>query len=204
MGAMILLIPFYFFFFAWHFGLIMEKIRELIPVKEKDRTLAIAEEMDESVAAFFRGRLVISSIVAVLFSVGWSPLLADVPYWLVLGISAGILNFIPYTAGLVWLAAIFSKSLEIGFGNDFDLWSAIIWPSLVYGIVQFIDGWLLTPWIQGRSLNLSTVTIIIVVLIGGTLGGIYGLLLCIPIAACAKILFTELVLPYLHQWAEKY
>jgi predicted PurR-regulated permease PerM len=204
MGAMILLIPLYFFFFAWHFGLIMEKIRELIPVKEKERTLAIAKEMDEAVAAFFRGRLVISSIVAVLFSVGWSPLLADIPYWLVLGISAGILNFIPYAAGLAWLAAIFSKSLDIGFGNDFDLWSIIIWPSLVYGMVQFIDGGLLTPWIQGRSLNLSTVTIIIVVLIGGALGGIYGLLLCIPIAACAKILFTELVLPHLHQWAEKY
>jgi predicted PurR-regulated permease PerM len=203
-GAMVLLIPFYFFFFAWHFGSIMEKIKELIPVKEKDQTLAVVKEMDEAVAAFFRGRLVISLITAVLFSVGWSPLLADVPYWLVLGITAGILNFIPYVAVLAWLAVIFSKGLEMGFSNGFDLWSVIIWPSLAYGIVQLIDGWLLTPWIQGRSLNLSTVAIIIVILIGGTLGGIYGLLLCIPIAACAKILFTELALPRLRLWAEKY
>jgi predicted PurR-regulated permease PerM len=131
-------------------------------------------------------------------------LFVDVPYWLVLGISAGILNFIPYAAGLAWLAAILSKGLAIGFSNGFDWWSIIIWPSLVYCIVQFADGWLLTPWIQGGSLNLSTVTIIIIVLIGGALGGIYGLLLCIPIAACTKILFTELVLPHLHQWTEEY
>jgi predicted PurR-regulated permease PerM len=203
-GAMILLIPFYFFFFSWRFGLIMEDIKELIPVKEREKTIAIAKEMDEAVAAFFRGRLVISLIAAVLFCVGWSPLFVDVPYWLVLGISAGILNFIPYAAGLAWLAAILSKGLAIGFSNGFDWWSIIIWPTLVYGLVQFADGWLLTPWIQGRSLNLSTVTIVVVVLIGGTLGGIYGLLLCIPIAACTKILFTELVLPHLHQWTEEY
>lgn len=203
-GAMILLIPFYFFFFSWHFGLIMEHIRELIPIKERDKTLAITQEMDEAVAAFFRGRLVISLIAAALFSLGWSPWLVDVPYWLVLGISAGILNFIPYAAGLAWLAAILSKGLAIGFSNGFDWWSIIIWPSAVYAIVQLADGWLLTPLIQGRSLNLSTVTIVIVILIGGTLGGIYGLLLCIPIAACAKILFTELVLPRLHLWAKEY
>lgn len=203
-GAMILLIPFYFFFFSWHFGLIMEHIRELIPIKERDKTLAITQEMDEAVAAFFRGRLVISLIAAALFSLGWSPWLVDVPYWLVLGISAGILNFIPYAAGVAWLAAILSKGLAIGFSNGFDWWSIIIWPSVVYAIVQLADGWLLTPLIQGRSLNLSTATIVIVILIGGTLGGIYGLLLCIPIAACAKILFTELVLPRLHQWAKEY
>lgn len=204
MGAMILLIPVYFFFIAWRFGSIMDKIKELIPVKKKEQTLAIAKEMDEAVAAFFRGRLVVSLITAVLFSIGWSPLLANVPYWLILGISAGLLNFIPYAAALAWLAALIFKGLEVGFGNGFQLWAVIIWPSLAYGIVQFIDGWLLTPWIQGRSLNLSTITVIIVVLIGGAVGGIYGLLLCIPIAACAKILFTELILPRLHQWAEEH
>ncbi|ADE15917.1 protein of unknown function UPF0118 [Nitrosococcus halophilus Nc 4] len=204
MGAMILLVPFYFFFIAWHFGSIMDKIKGLIPVKKKEQTLAIAKEMDEAVAAFFRGRLVVSLITAGLFSISWSPLLADVPYWLILGISGGLLNFIPYAAALAWLAALIFKGLEIGFGNGFQLWAVIIWPSLAYGIVQFIDGWLLTPWIQGRNLNLSTITVIIVVLIGGTVGGIYGLLLCIPIAACAKILFTELILPRLHQWAEEH
>ncbi|ABA58515.1 Protein of unknown function UPF0118 [Nitrosococcus oceani ATCC 19707] len=203
-GTMALLIPFYFFMIAWHFGAIIRKIKDLMPAREKDQTLAIIKEMDEAVAAFFRGRLVIVLVTAGLFSLGWSPLFADVPYWLVLGISAGILNFIPYLAALAWLAAILSKGLAIGFSGDFDLWLVIIWPSFVYGVVQFIDGWLLTPWIQGRSLNLGAITVIIVVLIGGTMGGLYGLLLCIPMAACAKILFTGLILPRFYQWAEEH
>jgi predicted PurR-regulated permease PerM len=160
--------------------------------------------MDNAVAAFFRGRLIISLITAGLFSIGWSPLLTNVPFWLVLGIGAGILNFIPFASVIAWLLALLAKSLELGFNNGFDLWSVIIWPSLAYGVVQFIDGWLLTPWIQGYRLNLSSMTIVIVVLMGGTIGGIYGLLLCIPLAACAKIMFTELILPRLHQWVEKH
>ncbi|ADJ27987.1 AI-2E family transporter [Nitrosococcus watsonii] len=203
-GTMILLIPFYFFIIAWRFGAIMGKLKEFMPAKEKDRILIIAKEMDEAVAAFFRGRLVIALVTAGLFSLGWSPLIADVPYWLVLGVSAGILNFIPYLSTLAWLAAIFSKGLAIGFSGGFDLWLVIIWPSLAYGIVQFLDGWLLTPWIQGRSLNLGAITVVVVVLIGGTVGGLYGLLLCIPMAACAKILFTELILPRFYQWTEKH
>ncbi|ADJ27991.1 conserved hypothetical protein [Nitrosococcus watsonii C-113] len=105
---------------------------------------------------------------------------------------------------LAWLAAIFSKGLVIDFSGGFDLGLVVIWPSLVYGIVQFFDGWLVTPWIQGRSLNLGAITVVIIVLIGGTVGGLYGLLLCIPMAACAKILFTELILPRFYQWTEKH
>lgn len=203
-GTMALLIPFYFFIIAWHFDAIMGKVKDLMPVQEKDQILAIIKEMDEAIAAFFRGRLVIVLVTAVFFSLGWSPLFADVPYWLVLGISAGILNFIPYLAALAWLAAIFSKGLAVGFSGSFNLWLVVIWPSIVYGIVQFIDGWLLTPWIQGRSLNLGVITVIIVVLTGGMIAGLYGLLLCIPIAACAKILFTRLILPRFYQWTEEH
>jgi predicted PurR-regulated permease PerM len=204
MGATLLLIPLYFFFFIWHFDAIVQRIKELLPLTEKKQTQALLQEMDEAVATYFRGRLVISLITAVLFSLAWSPWLADVPYWLVLGISAGILNFIPFAGILAWLAAMFFKGLAIGTNSGFDWWSVVLWPSIAYGVVQTIDNWLLTPWIQGRSLNLNSATIIIVVLIGGTIGGIYGLLLCIPIAACAKIMISELLWPHLHQWVEEH
>ena len=85
-------------------------------------------------------------------------------------------------------------------------WMAIaVWPSLVYAVVQIFEGWVLTPWIQSQSTDLSAVTILLVVLIGGALAGVYGLILAIPFTACLKILIKELVLPRLsgnHEWKQ--
>jgi predicted PurR-regulated permease PerM len=75
--------------------------------------------------------------------------------------------------------------------------TVVVWPSLAYLVVQFIESWLLTPWVQSQSMDMHAVTVLIVVFIGGALGGFYGLLLAIPIAACLKILVQELLLPRL-------
>ncbi|MEX0742380.1 MAG: AI-2E family transporter, partial [Phycisphaeraceae bacterium] len=83
----------------------------------------------------------------------------------------------------------------------FDFWLVVFWPSFVYVVVQFLESWLLTPVIQGRSLDMSIVTILIVVFVGGALGGLYGLILCIPLVACVKILLHEAVLPSIRTWA---
>jgi predicted PurR-regulated permease PerM len=82
------------------------------------------------------------------------------------------------------------------------LWIAL-WPTVAYLVAQFLDSWLITPIIQARSSNLTAVTIIIVVLVGGAMGGLYGLLLAIPVAACVKILGKEVLIPHLHQWAQE-
>jgi predicted PurR-regulated permease PerM len=59
----------------------------------------------------------------------------------------------------------------------------------------------LTPWIQSGQLKMSAVTIILVVIIGGVMAGVLGMLLAIPVAACIKIFFEEVVLLPLARWA---
>lgn len=76
----------------------------------------------------------------------------------------------------------------------------VVWPTVVYIAVQFLEGWVLTPWLQSGQTNLRAVTIILVVIIGGVVAGILGMLLAIPVAACMKILFEEVV-PPLQRWA---
>lgn len=81
----------------------------------------------------------------------------------------------------------------------FEWLPVVVWPSLVYLMVQFVESWVLTPLVQSRSLEMSAITVLIIVFIGGAVGGFYGLLLPIPIAACIKILIQELVLPGLER-----
>jgi predicted PurR-regulated permease PerM len=79
--------------------------------------------------------------------------------------------------------------------------AVVVWPSLVYGVVQFLDGWILTPWVQSGQTNMSAATVLIVVFIGGAAAGLWGMLFAIPVAACIKILVDEFVLPRLRGWA---
>lgn len=198
------LIPIYFFFFSWHFDRMTQTATRLLPVSRKERALMIIGRMDQAVSGFFRGRLVIAVITGMLFGLGWA--LTDVPYWFLLGIVTGVLNIIPYASAVGWPLAIMLKYLDAvtGSGGSIDWLSIALWPSIPYLLVQFIDGWMLTPWIQSQSTDMSAVTILIVVFIGGAVAGFYGLLLAIPIAACVKILLEELVMPRWEQWAAKH
>lgn len=198
------LIPIYFFFFAWQFGPLIRGVNDYIPQSHRQRTFQIIGRMDRIVAAYFRSRVIIALMMGVMFSVGWA--LADVPYWLLLGMGSGMLSLVPYASSVGWPLAVGLKWLAVTSGAEpagFDLMAVVLWPSVVYCIVQAVESWVLTPWIQGKSLDMSTVTILIVMFIGGATGGLYGLLLCIPITACVKILCVELVFPRIRRWAKE-
>jgi predicted PurR-regulated permease PerM len=197
----LILIPIYFFFFAWQFDSVLAQVRRYIPPDYRQRTRHIAQRMDHAVSGFFRGRLTIALGSAVLYSLGWA--LTGIRYWFLLGLITGILTIIPYASLIGWPLAILLKYLDVlstGTG-DFDFMAVLVWPSIAYLVVQFIESWMLTPWIQSQSMDMNAVTVLIVVFIGGALGGFYGLLLSIPVAACLKILCQELLLPRLQRRA---
>jgi predicted PurR-regulated permease PerM len=163
--------------------------------------------MDRSVSAFIRGRLIQSFVIAVVLTTGWG--LAGVPYFLLLGIAGGILNLIPYAAITTWplavtLAWIDRASGGGGGGGGFSFWMVLFWPSIVYVIAQSLDGWVIEPLVQGKATELDPLAILLAVLTGGTLLGLFGMMLAIPTAACLKILMQEVILPRVRTWAEKH
>ncbi|GKS57963.1 AI-2E family transporter [Nitrospira sp.] len=193
---MIVLVPIFFILFAWDFQRIESHTLALIPPRHRPRTERILHRIDLTVSGFFRGRLLVGLITAALYSFGWA--LSDVPYWFLLGIMTGVLTIIPYASAIGWPLAVLLKYVDVLASQDSGAgWLAIvIWPSATYLIVQFIESWILTPWVQSQSLDLSATTVLIVVLIGGAIGGFFGLLLAIPIAACVKILAQEYLTSY--------
>jgi predicted PurR-regulated permease PerM len=199
------LIPIYFFFFAWHFDRITGYFCRFLPASRKEPWLDIFRRMDLAISGFFRGRLFIALITGVMYAVGW--LITDVPYWFLLGLATGLLSIVPYISVIGWPLAVLLKYLDVvttSGASSVGWMSVFLWPSVAYLAVQFIESWVLTPWIQSQSTDMSAVTVLIVVFIGGAVGGIYGLLLAIPIAACLKILFQELILPRMERWAERH
>jgi predicted PurR-regulated permease PerM len=194
----------YFFFFAWGFNRAEHELAKYLPESRRQRIVEIVSQMDQAIGSFFRGRLVIACIMGGLLSIGW--FWAGVPYWFFLGMVTGLLNIIPYLSILTWPFAVLLKYLEAmnDTGSNPGFVAIAVWPTVVYVAVQLSEGWFLTPWIQSGQTNMSAATILIVVLIGGVLGGVWGLLFAIPLAACIKILLRELVLPRFRSWAAKH
>ena len=158
--------------------------------------------MDAAISGFVRGRIVIAFIMSVTLATGW--MIVGVPYAILLGIGVGVLCAVPFL-GLVGIplsiGLMFLDQLGVPEAERMAWWGILVWPTLVFAIVQVLDGWVLTPLIAGKATNLDPVTIFVAVLAGGSVLGAYGMLLAIPVAACIKILIQESLLPKVHAWA---
>jgi predicted PurR-regulated permease PerM len=200
MGAF--LFPVYLFLFSTNWPAIAAWPVKYLPASQRDRCLEIAGKMDHAVGSYFRTRVFIAMIMGAMYSIGWG--FAGVPFWLLIGLLGGLLGIIPYAAGLAWFGAMLLCFLELehGFTGIRDFLHVFLWPSIVYGIVQASDDWCLTPVLQGRELDMGFATIILSVLIGGSVAGILGMLLAVPAAACVRIAWFELVEPRLAEVAE--
>lgn len=201
-GFLLFLIPFYFFYFSTSWPNIRRFVRTNLPPENFEREYVLVANMDAAVSGFVRGRIVISVIMGVMLAIGWA--FCGVPYWLVLGLVTGILCAVPYLGGIgvpVAIVLLFLGQGNLPVDERMAWWGILLWPALVFGIVQTFEGYVLTPYIAGKATDLGPVSILVAVLAGGAVMGIYGMLLAIPAMACVKILFTEIFLPRVHQWS---
>ena len=170
-----MLIPFYFFFFSLWFPEVKKFASSLIPEDGKSKTVALLEKMDAAVAGFVRGRIVIAFIMGTILAIGW--MIVGVPYAILLGIGVGVLCAVPFL-GLIGIplsiGLLFLDQIGLPEADRMAWWGIIVWPLLVFAIVQALDGWLLTPLIAGKATNLDPVTIFVAVLAGGSVLGAYG------------------------------
>lgn len=200
-GLLVFLIPFYFFFFSLWYPAVVKFGRDLIPQKNRVHSLELLSKMDRVIAGFVRGRIVISLIMGILLAIGW--MICGVPYAIVLGLVVGIFCAVPYLGVIgVPVAVGFLFFEKFGDPANSDQWWVwvLVWPTVVFAVVQLIEGYVLTPMIAGKATGLDPVTILVAVLAGGSVLGIYGMILAIPLAACGKILFTDVLLPKIHAW----
>ncbi len=201
-GMLLFLIPFYFFYFSLWFPHVVSFCNDMLPVDSKPTVVPLLQRMDAAVAGFVRGRIVISLIMMALLALGW--MICGVPYAILLGVLIGGFSIVPFL-GLIGVplsvGLLAMAQLDMDAAVRMSWWGIILWPTLVFSIVQGLDGWVLTPLIAGRATNLDPVTIFVAVLAGGAVLGAYGMLIAIPIAACIKILLSDLVIPKLRSLA---
>lgn len=195
------LTAFFFYFFCTGFGRLLAFWNGLIPERRRGRVVDLLSQMDEVVAGFVRGRLTICAMLIVYYSLAYW--MVGVPAPLVVGLCVGLLTLVPYAAGTAVPVVMILLWLNPVTGTFKDAWWWIVGaPIVVLAIQQFLDDYLLTPRIQGKTTNMDTPTILFASIAGGVLAGFYGLLLAIPVAACIKILLREVVWPRVRAWIQ--
>lgn len=172
-------------FFDW-FG---ERI-SFLPPNTRANVVFFVRRFSEIMQSFFRGQLLIAFIMGSMLGTGL--LVAGVRFGFILGMAAGLLNIIPYFGTMVGLGVILPVAFfEAGGGTGLCLTAAAI-----FGVVQLVEGYYLTPKIMGHKTGLHPTVIIFSVFFWGTaLNGILGMILAIPFSA-----FIVAAYPKFHEW----
>ena len=215
MGMFAFLVVFFFVVFSLGFAQVSQNLLSFIPSDKRERWMPILREMDGAISGFIRGRLSIAALTGIAYAVGWT--FCGVPFAVLIGFAVGVIGIIPYGSVLGLIGAYVLLIIDLVAHNGAPTWyhrvgeqgalmivwwKVLVFPGAVYMIVQLLDDYVLTPLIQGNATKLNTPAIIAAVIAGGALGGLFGMLLAIPVAACLRILLNTVVIPSLRDWLE--
>ncbi|AQS09424.1 pheromone autoinducer 2 transporter [Clostridium saccharobutylicum] len=143
-------------------------------------TFAIIHEV---FGRYLRGQLLEAFFVGVLSAISLE--IVGIKYSFVIGIISGICNMIPYVGPIV--GTILAAIMGLLSGNPLNILYAII----AMLVVQQIDNHILAPKIVGDSVGLHAVFTMMAILIGGSVGGLLGMLLAVPITASVRVIFND-------------
>lgn len=172
----------------WHS--LVARVDALLPRQHAPTIRRLLAEIDASVAAFIRGMGSVCLLMAAYYGIALT--LLGLQFGLVVGVMAGLLTFIPY------VGAVLGGMLAIGLAL-FQFWGEWFSVALVVAVFmagQMVEGYGITPRIVGRSVGLHPVWILLAIAVFGSLFGLPGLLVAVPLAAAVGVLVRHGVAVY--------
>jgi predicted PurR-regulated permease PerM len=171
------------FFFLVYGDSMLRRLVELTPsFAYKRHAVSIVRSFQSEISRYLLTALSINTCLgAITAGMLW---LYDVPDALLWGAVAMFANFIPYvgaiftTLVLAFVSMLYAKNAEL----------EVFLPALTFACITIIEGNLITPLIQGRSMRLSPIAILLWLLVWGWLWGIPGALLAVPMLTCTKLI----------------
>jgi predicted PurR-regulated permease PerM len=182
-------VPVVAFYLLFDFHRITAGAASLVPKRWRDTAVAIAREIDETLAHFVRGQLIVMAVLGGLYAAAFSAL--GVRLAVPIGFVAGALAFIPYVGSATALVS----ALVLTF-VDFDGWERVIGVLAAYVVIQMLEGLVITPRVIGDKVGLSPLWVLLALLAGAELFGFLGVLLALPTAAVLKIFVVRALRAY--------
>lgn len=191
----LLLVPVFTFYLLRDYPFLEKTFYSIMPPHWRSPVADWMNEIDRVVGGFLRGQFSIALVLATINAVGLS--LLGIPFGFLIGFIAGMANMVPYMSIVVGLfpAVLFS------FLDRPDLWRAV-WVILIFSSAQMLEGFYLSPRIMGQEVGLHPVLIMLAIILGGSLFGLVGILLAVPLAAILKVIVVRSHSAWKKHWPE--
>ena len=171
-----------------------EIVSQMAFLKESTRDF-VAEQIDAFIGilvSFFQRQAVICLIEGVMYGGGFW--LVGLPYGFLIGFALGVLNLIPFFGSVVCLPVALPLAYFVHGGSL----TRLLLVLLVWGFGQFLDGYFITPRIQGNKTGLGYAGVIFSFFFWATvLGPLLGMLLAIPLSAFCVVLWRAIKAKYI-------
>jgi predicted PurR-regulated permease PerM len=190
MLAGVALVPVYTFYFLLEKRGISSRWTDYLPMADsrfKEELVFVLNSINNYLIAFFRGQVLVAICDGILYGLGF--LIIGLPYALLIGAAAIVVTIIPFL-GAITICFTALIIAAVNFGD----WRHPLLVLLVFGVVQTLEGLVISPRIMGGRVGLHPVTIIIAVMAGTTLlGGLLGGILAIPLTAALRVVMFRYV-----------
>ena len=157
-----------------------KRIKELIPKKYKEEVLYLSREIDVSVSQFVRGRILLAIFVGISTTIVL--LLMRVDFAIVIGFITGVADIIPYIGPFLgFLPAVIFAFISSPI--------KALWIGIIFVLIQWIENNILAPKIIGHRTGMHPLTVLLSLIIGGSLFGVLGMIFSVPMVAVIKIFY---------------
>lgn len=160
---------------------IISMIDGWLPLRDRETLRAQAREVDRILSAWVRGQALCCAILGLYYAAALS--LAGLELGLIVGLSAGLLSFIPYVGSITGGAAAILLAL-----GQFHGWGGVLRILAVLAVGQVLENYLVYPRFLGDRVELPALWVMFALLAGGAAFGFVGVMLAVPVAATIGVL----------------
>jgi predicted PurR-regulated permease PerM len=189
-GVIVLILTLYF---VASLSSIKRGLYQLIPATKREKFIDISEQITSSVGRYVIGQVALglaNGILTLIFMtvLGW--ILGDpIEY-------AALFAFLAFLFSLVPLVGTISGAVLISLAvAAFEPWPAVLIVAIYYLIYMQVEAYVFSPTIMNRAVKVPGVVVVVAALAGGTLLGILGALIAIPVAAAILLIIKQVIVP---------
>lgn len=180
--TVLVVVPFLVFFFLKDEEKLRPYIIKLIPDEHEQEGNKILKDIDKTLFTYVTGQFIIAVVDGSLMYIGYKIIGLD--YALLLAIFTMFFTVVPFLGPIIGLI----PALFIALANSPMMLFKVL---IVLLIVQQLEGNFVTPHVMGKKLNLHPITVILVLIAAGSLYGIIGILIAIPLYSVVKIIIKD-------------
>ena len=159
---------------------------EFVDKRDEEAVIGVSRNALLRLGAYVRGQLLVMALIGVGSAVGMTIL--GVPFAVPLGALSFVTAAIPIAGAFIAGGPIVLVALTVSPGTALLMLAWLV-------VLQQLEGSVITPYIQGRVVNLSAIAVLLGVLAGTSIAGIVGGIIAIPLVAIADVVLRDIVFP---------